>query len=706
MKLHYLFTSACFLVLSPLAREAMAYPVNLPSGYSTIANQLVNSTCLDGVASGPWMPGTTVYRYDPYVAGFIVHTLDPDFMEWDLMPCLLYGEGAIVNTPTPYTVTFNGTPYTEQLPLSGTPPPGVRGIVAGVNLLARQSAHIGTFESILGRPPSQFGSLQMWELDPAGLFLNGPFNSTPAKYFTYQNLKWAPYPPQLRVGEGIWLKIPSIPTGPVPTTCQISGVNPAKDCRGVTVNLTNYGMNFPLVGPQIRLTYPPCGGILGPFPAAPLDPLDPGYILTTSFFLPNSACAGNWNVEVLDQFNNICATLPGGFTVQGAPCAQPYITVRLLGPALVAPNVVNRFALYYKNLGASAPSAKFRITCLPNPAQATITPITAPFTVYTGVTPCGAARQTITNNPPISVPSGAEGYILFDMTVLQAPVFNFTISASSYRIANSAANDSDTLAITTVASQDPNDKVGLAGVAAPRYISGKDTMPYQVMFENKPNATAPAQKVVVTDRLDPNKFDFASFSLGPITFGNQIITPPSGLKTYSTSVPFDVDGNPNTTADDITVQIDASLNMIISDPNFGQVTWKFQSIDPLTGLPPTDPLRGFLPPNTSAPNGQGSVYFSIDPFSNLAGGDTITNGAVIVFDTNPSIDTPIWLNTIDLTELRLQIVKEGDSAVVSWTGHGHLQSATDLGGDWQDVIDATTPYTEATKTQKFYRLKQ
>jgi hypothetical protein len=292
------------------------------------------------------------------------------------------------------------------------------------------------------------------------------------------------------------------------------------------------------------------------------------------------------------------------------------------------------------------------------------------------------------------------------MTVLQAPVFNFTLSASSFLNGASAANDTDTLAVTTVASQDPNDKVGLAGVAAPRYISGQDTMPYEVMFENKPNATAPAQKVVVTDRLDPDTFDLASFSLGPITFGNQIITPPAGLKTYSTSVPFDVDGNPNTTADDIIVQINAALNLTIDDPDFGQVTWNFQSIDPMTGQPPIDPLRGFLPPNTSAPNGQGSVYFSIDPLSNLAAGDTITNGAVIVFDTNPSIDTPIWLNTIDITEGRLEIAKQGNSVIVSWTGYGHLQFATELPGDWQDVIDATTPYEETTITQKFYRLRQ
>ena len=41
-----------------------------------------------------------------------------------------------------------------------------------------------------------------------------------------------------------------------------------------------------------------------------------------------------------------------------------------------------------------------------------------------------------------------------------------------------------------------------------------------------------------------------------------------------------------------------------------QAVWLFQSIDPLTGFPPTDPNAGFLPPNNGT-TGQGYVTFKI-----------------------------------------------------------------------------------------------
>ena len=37
----------------------------------------------------------------------------------------------------------------------------------------------------------------------------------------------------------------------------------------------------------------------------------------------------------------------------------------------------------------------------------------------------------------------------------------------------------------------------------------------------------------------------------------------------------------------------------------------------------------------------------MDPQANLIGGDTISNGARIIFDNNPFMDTPVFVNTID-----------------------------------------------------------
>ena len=79
----------------------------------------------------------------------------------------------------------------------------------------------------------------------------------------------------------------------------------------------------------------------------------------------------------------------------------------------------------------------------------------------------------------------------------------------------------------------------------------------------------------------------------------------------------------------------------------GLLTWRFTSIDPDTGQPTEDPLAGFLPPNIIAPEGEGSVFFTVMPKQNLATGTEISNQASIVFDTNSAIQTPTWLNTLD-----------------------------------------------------------
>jgi hypothetical protein len=70
-------------------------------------------------------------------------------------------------------------------------------------------------------------------------------------------------------------------------------------------------------------------------------------------------------------------------------------------------------------------------------------------------------------------------------------------------------------------------------------------------------------------------------------------------------------------------------------------------IDPATGQPTDDPLAGFLPPNKTAPEGEGNVFFTVMPKGDLPTGAEIRNDARIFFDTNEPIDTPVWLNTID-----------------------------------------------------------
>ncbi|HEX3086623.1 MAG TPA: DUF4214 domain-containing protein, partial [Pyrinomonadaceae bacterium] len=186
-----------------------------------------------------------------------------------------------------------------------------------------------------------------------------------------------------------------------------------------------------------------------------------------------------------------------------------------------------------------------------------------------------------------------------------------------------------------IQSGDPNDKSGPQGAGEQHYITGAEPSSYTIAFENKPEATAPAQDVVITDQLDVSRFDLSTFQLGPVNFGTTVVSPPVSLSNWTT----DVDLRP---ANNVIVRLNARL-----DKNTGIVRWTFTSLDPVTMQPINDPLGGFLPPNKTSPQGQGGVAFSVMPKAGLATNTQINNQATIVFDKNTPIDTNAFVNTID-----------------------------------------------------------
>jgi len=81
---------------------------------------------------------------------------------------------------------------------------------------------------------------------------------------------------------------------------------------------------------------------------------------------------------------------------------------------------------------------------------------------------------------------------------------------------------------------------------------------------------------------------------------------------------------------------------------------------------------GFLPPNKNSPEGQGSVFFTVMPKHGLTTGTEIRNKATIIFNGEP-LDTPVWLNTIDVTKpvshvLSLTEVQNSTTFDVKWSG--------------------------------------
>ncbi|MGA2499262.1 MAG: dockerin type I domain-containing protein, partial [Tepidisphaeraceae bacterium] len=133
--------------------------------------------------------------------------------------------------------------------------------------------------------------------------------------------------------------------------------------------------------------------------------------------------------------------------------------------------------------------------------------------------------------------------------------------------------------------------------------------------------------VTVTDNLDSN-LDWSTFQLNEIGFGSSNLIVPAGSQYYQTDVSMTYNGQ---TFD---VQIEAGIRSAA-----GQVYAIFQSIDPSTGLPVSNALTGFLPPEDGSGRGTGYLSFSVAPEGNLATGTPIPSVALISFDGQPQIAT-------------------------------------------------------------------
>jgi RHS repeat-associated protein len=175
-------------------------------------------------------------------------------------------------------------------------------------------------------------------------------------------------------------------------------------------------------------------------------------------------------------------------------------------------------------------------------------------------------------------------------------------------------------------SRDPNEKTGPGGFGPQGFITGDSVLPYRITFENDPTATAPAQRVVITDPLDPN-IDWSTLQFTEVGFGDNIITIPAGSQHFQTTVSMTDNGLT------FNVLIELGLNM-----STGLITATFQSIDPTTDLPP-DVLTGFLPPEDGTGRGMGYFSYTVMPRAGLPTGTQIRNIATVTFDVNPPITT-------------------------------------------------------------------
>jgi RHS repeat-associated protein len=184
-------------------------------------------------------------------------------------------------------------------------------------------------------------------------------------------------------------------------------------------------------------------------------------------------------------------------------------------------------------------------------------------------------------------------------------------------------------------SKDPNEKLGASGFGPQGFILPATVIPYRINFENlgpgsvpipAQPATAPAQRVEVTDQLSAN-LDWNTLQFTEFGFGDTLITVPAGRANHFDTVSLTYN---NQTFD---VQVELAF-----DFSTGQINAVFQTLDPGTALPP-DVLTGFLPPEDGTGIGKAFFSYTIQSKSGLASGTELRNIALTRFD-GQKLSTP------------------------------------------------------------------
>lgn len=211
-----------------------------------------------------------------------------------------------------------------------------------------------------------------------------------------------------------------------------------------------------------------------------------------------------------------------------------------------------------------------------------------------------------------------------------------------------------------ISAKDPNEIIGPDGQQDKKWMSTKDRLPYTILFENSIAATAPAKFIRITTPVEP-KQDATTLQLGDFGFNSTTFSVKPGTSVYYNRVDA---------RDSIGLYIDVTAGY---DQMNNVIFWEFQSIDPVTLMPPNDPLKGFLLLQDSAnpTYGHGFVTFSMVPKEDAQTLDTIGAKAEIVFDKNEMIPTNVHTNTLDAVAPQSQLTSAtvaDNKLTLTWNG--------------------------------------
>ena len=210
-----------------------------------------------------------------------------------------------------------------------------------------------------------------------------------------------------------------------------------------------------------------------------------------------------------------------------------------------------------------------------------------------------------------------------------------------------------------IASYDPNMKT-----ASPQdYVPATATdISYTIHFENIGQANA--TKIKLDDQLS-NNLDWSTVEIENVCIGGTVSTISEFNKQLQTRLRAKLDQliHSQYTQDEVDEIVEMSGLKVWWHPSVGTITWEIDFGDYEFGLPPND--------DTDA--GSGWVSFKVSTIGTLSSGTEIINDALITFDYNVPIKTPVVKHVVDGTAPTTQIILDpyqvGSTFTVGWSGN-------------------------------------
>ncbi len=193
-------------------------------------------------------------------------------------------------------------------------------------------------------------------------------------------------------------------------------------------------------------------------------------------------------------------------------------------------------------------------------------------------------------------------------------------------------------------SYDPNDFYGPNAYGKDNWIAPQE-MEFQILCENIPEENVAHTAMVTIKHTVDSAYDYSTFRLGTMVIAGNTIEVEGDVQSYKARLDW-------TSTLGVWVDVNAQF-----DAETGEAVWEFIAIDPATGYVVSDPFTGLLAPNYNPPEGDGWVYYYIEPEKTVSTGTTATSKADIYFDFNSPIITPTLTYTFD-ADVPVAAVKE------------------------------------------------